>query len=87
MNKLDQKLFDFNQKCGLNMANINYEVDTSSVQSLWNDLENHLIVVVNKLLPNVPRNENVTVVSQKITTLIKKKINLQNPLLKHLKLT
>ena len=69
------------------LAKINFEVDTSNVQSLWNTLENHLIQIVDNLVPIVPHYENVTVASQKITPLIKNKINLRNRLLKKFKQT
>ena len=69
------------------LSNIDFSLVSDSVQSTWNNFENLLIPVIDKLLPIVPFTQNSTISSQKPSMFIKNKINLRNRLLRRLKIT
>ena len=69
------------------LKKINFETGADSVQSIWDNIENHLINVVDKIVPSVAHKDNVTVESIIPSPMIKHKINLRNRLLKRFKIT
>ena len=69
------------------LKDINFSNQISSVQSMWNTFENELIPIVDNIVPIVPFKQNITVSSQKMTPVIKNKINQRNRLLKKLKIS
>ena len=69
-----------------NLKDMYFSNQISSVQSMWNTFENELIPMIDKIVPVVPFKQNVTLSSQKVSPIIKNKINQRNRLLKRFKI-
>lgn len=54
----------------------NFNIETDNVQSMWNNFENILLPIVDKLAPLTPFVNNNSVKSQQPTMSIKRKLNL-----------
>ena len=61
---------------------VNFDLESDDPQSVWNEFEQKLLTVIDKILPYTPFTNNVSVRSLKPTTHLKSKINLRKKLLK-----
>ena len=66
------------------LASANFDIITDDVQSMWNNFENVLLPIIDKLAPMTEFYNNSTVKSQNPTATIKNKIHLRKRLLKKL---
>ena len=73
----------YNKNSLLNdFSQLNFKIRTENVQSTWNNLENILMPIIDKLAPLTQFSSNTTVKSIKPTSTIKRKLTLRMRLLK-----
>ena len=66
-------------------CNLNFELNSDNPQYIWNNLENKLLAVTDKLVPYEPFSNNQTVKSLKPPPQIKSKISLRKKLIQSLR--
>ena len=62
-------------------SKIEFDLEIKDVQSLWNNIENHLIGVTDEVAPLAASSQNKTMDSMKTPAVIKRKMNQQKKLI------